>query len=1140
MNVSLDQWRISIGLFHGATSVGIFNKRYYMSFLSTINYIIILFKFIQQALFMNLNISILRDFLQNCHFALIISILLLLASDIEQNPGPPNFLSDLSVLHLNIRSIRNKMEYIIDNFLDFDILCFSETHLDTQIATESLLLSDSFDIPYRKDRTNHGGGLLVYLNSELIHHRRHDLEMFCEESVWVEIKMNNFSYLLGLFYSPRTADNSFFNNLSLNIEKAYEFSKSLVIVGDLNEDLLNPNFHNLKDLLLINSMQNSISDPTRQHAILDPIIIPEDLPFLDSGTISIPSEISDHKATFIRFPSQYECQKSFERQIWIYKNANFEQLKQMIINHDWSSLNEGSVSEAFVNFTFSFLKLVKICIPSKRITVRPNDKPWFDSEIRHYVRIRDRLKRKARNSGTSDSWNKYKHIRNKVNNLKKHAKEKFYNNLEISLSDFHNNDKKKFWHIIRHFVKSNNTSGNIPPLVIDSAGHQNVYCFTDEEKAECLNNYFTSISNVDDSNTQLPFPQIKCQNTVSSISCTPSEVETLIKLLNPNKATGPDNVSNKMLKAVAKEISLPLSLLFNRSFTEGVFADSLKESNVVPLFKKDDKSLPSSYKPISLLSNIGKLQERIAFKHIYNHFHVNQLLYKYQSGFLPNHSTTYQLIDIYHHICQTFDNDQFSCMVFCDVSKAFDRVWHKGLIFKLKQYGINGSLLNWVSDYLSNRRQRVVIRSCTSSSLLVKAGVPQGSVLGPLLFLIYVNDIADSLLSLTRLFADDSSLFYSTSSLFDLQGIINHDLVVLSAWAKQWLITFNPTKTEAILFTLKHYQQLPLIEFDGNPITFVSSHKHLGLTFTNNGRWQNHIENIVKAASKIIGIMRKLKYTFHRVALNQIYISYVLPILEYSAIVWDNCTIQNSNILEKLQNEAARLVTGLTRSVSLENLYKECGWVPLSTRRQEQKLSFMFKAVNGLTPDYIYELIPPLVSDTSQYALRNSRNINIPFTRTEISRKSCIPSSVALWNSLEDDIRSSSNLSGFKENIKKLRPNSFKVPSFYLQGDRWSSVQHARMRNNCSILNHDLFNNHLCPSPVCSCNDNAIEDAEHFFFNCPKYSDIRLNLFHATRAFHPLNIDKLLFGDVNATDSENFIIFSAVHNFIKRSLRFAQ
>ena len=174
----------------------------------------------------------------------------------------------------------------------------------------------------------------------------------------------------------------------------------------------------------------------------------------------------------------------------------------------------------------------------------------------------------------------------------------------------------------------------------------------------------------------------------------------LMKLLNPNKATGADAISNRVLSAVAKEISIPLSILFNRSFREGKFALSWKESNVFPLFKKGDKSLPSNYRPISLLSNIGKLQERILFKNIYNHLHDICLLHKYQSGFLPNHLTTYQLIDICHHICQTFDNDQLSCMVFCDVSKALDRVWHKGLV--LKHHGISGSLLDWLIDYLSN------------------------------------------------------------------------------------------------------------------------------------------------------------------------------------------------------------------------------------------------------------------------------------------------------------------------------------------------------------------------------------------------------------------------------------------------------
>ena len=159
-------------------------------------------------------------------------------------------------------------------------------------------------------------------------------------------------------------------------------------------------------------------------------------------------------------------------------------------------------------------------------------------------------------------------------------------------------------------------------------------------------------------------------------------------------------------------------------------------------------------------------------------------MYKYQSGFLPNHSTTLQLIDIYYHICQTFDNNQYACMVFWDVSKAFGRVWHfKDLLFKLKEYGINGALLNWISDYLDNRKQKVVIKSCHSNTKLITAGVPQGSVLGPLLFLIYVNDISDRLLSLTRLVADDSSLFYPASSIQDIEGIISDDLRILGNWA---------------------------------------------------------------------------------------------------------------------------------------------------------------------------------------------------------------------------------------------------------------------------------------------------------------------------------------------------------------------
>ena len=207
-------------------------------------------------------------------------------------------------------------------------------------------------------------------------------------------------------------------------------------------------------------------------------------------------------------------------------------------------------------------------------------------------------------------------------------------------------------------------------------------------------------------------------------------------------------------------------------------------------------------------------------------------------------------------------------MVFCDISKAFDRVWHKGLIYKLKQHGIEGDFLKWLTDYLNGRQQKVIIRGCTSTFKVIQAGVPQGSVLGPLLFLIYVNDIADSLLSLTRLFADDSSLFYSASSLDDIQGLINHDLILLSQWAKQWLVTFNPSKTEAILFTLRNFDHMPVLKFENTHIKFVESHKHLGLTLSYDGKWTDHIHNVKTSAAKVLGIMRKLKFSFSRNALN--------------------------------------------------------------------------------------------------------------------------------------------------------------------------------------------------------------------------------------------------------------------------------
>ena len=320
------------------------------------------------------------------------------------NPGPNTTEHSLSIIHSNIRSMRNKFDFITEYFLDSDILCFTETHLDVNILSDSLILTDKFDAQYRKDRSNHGGGLLVYLSHELLHKRRLDLEGYWNESIWAEIKVNRQIYLIGTFYSPRTSDANFFDSLNKNIEKALDITNNVIIVGDMNEDLLNPNVHNLKDILILNSLNNVISQPTRQHALLDPIIIHNDMSFLHHGILEIPPEISDHSATYLYLPFQYPLHRSFTRKVWLYKNANFELLNNKILQFDWTCLNQGSVNDASTLFNNIFIEFVKVCIPCKSILVREDDKPWYDSEIRRNTRKRDRQKRKAVKTGNITDW----------------------------------------------------------------------------------------------------------------------------------------------------------------------------------------------------------------------------------------------------------------------------------------------------------------------------------------------------------------------------------------------------------------------------------------------------------------------------------------------------------------------------------------------------------------------------------------------------------------------------------------------------------------------------------------------------------------------------------------------------------------
>ena len=652
-------------------------------------------------------------------------------------------------------------------------------------------------------------------------------------------------------------------------------------------------------------------------------------------------------------------------------------------------------------------------------------------------------------------------------------------------------------------------------------------------KASLLNEYFANQTVLEESD--MPIPLIPMRNeTMSDFYITPDEVRSVLKILPMGKASGPDEMNNRILRELADVLCLPLCTLFNKSLSDGIVPSSWKEAHVSAVFKKGDPSIVSNYRPISLLSNIDKTMERILFKHIYNFLKDTNFLSSFQSGFIPGDSTVNQLTYLYNSFCGALDEGKEVRVVFFDISKAFDRVWHKGLIAKLRAAGLSSSLLVWLTNYLSNRRQRVVIPGGMSEWSFIKAGVPQGSILGPLLFLVYINDIVSEISSNIRLFADDTSLYIIVENPERAANILQNDISKITAWAETWLVTFNPLKTESLLISKKsqkpHHPNLHML---GENIVEVETHKHLGVFLSSDGSWHNHTNYIQNKAWQRINIMRKLKYTLDRKSLEIIYTSFIRPLLEYADVVWDNCTQHEKQELEKIQHEAARIATGATKLVSIICLNKETGWDSLETRRKNHKLILFYKMVHSLTPLYLSSLVPSLVSDNSHYNLRNSNNLRTIQTRTVLYSSSFLPSVIVQWNELPTHVRNSGSLEIFKRNIST---NKHTPPKYYYTGDRMSQILHTRLRTNCSSLNLCLFQKNIVESPLCSCGD--IESTDHYLLRCTKYTDIRMELLNTLQPMFIVTSELLLYGSSAYSDEANSFIFENVQRFIKNSKRF--
>ena len=431
---------------------------------------------------------------------------------------------------------------------------------------------------------------------------------------------------------------------------------------------------------------------------------------------------------------------------------------------------------------------------------------------------------------------------------------------------------KTYWSILKTFYNSKKIP-LIPPLLVNDK-----FVTDMKTKADIFNKFFAEQCTPLKNDSKLPNSQIfLTQSRLSSLDFNEDEALKIIRSLNIHKAHGHDDISIRMIKICDKSLLKPLTILFQNSINSFCYPIIWKRSNIIPVHKKNNKQFVNNYRPISLLPVFGKIFEKIIFDRLYNFLLQEELLNPNQSGFRPSDSFINQLIAITHEIFEAFDcNPSLEVRsVFLDISKAFDKVWHKGLLYKLKSMGISGKLYNLLENYLSERSQRVLLNGQASSWRPVLAGVPQGSILGPLLFLIYINDLPDELKSNAKLFADDTSLFSIVKDKNESANILSNDLAQISKWAYNWKMLFNPDPSkpaQEVIFSRKRKEEShPIISLNNIEVERTPYQKHLGLLLDEKLNFKQHVDNAVLKINKGISIIKKLRHSLPRKSLLAIY-----------------------------------------------------------------------------------------------------------------------------------------------------------------------------------------------------------------------------------------------------------------------------
>ena len=942
------------------------------------------------------------------------SLILSLSGDVELNPGPrSNRRRQCRILYANVRGLHRNLLDLTAISRQYDILLCSET-LVSEMRHVSELVIPGFKKPVllKRNAINRAQGMAAYIRKDFPACRQTSYECKCHEIQVFKVcgRTNNF-YLFSVYRNP-DADDSIFDCLLISMAMIQEKDSkaAFLYLGDFNAhhkewlDSVSPtNCHGLRalDFSSESGCDQLIHGAThRSGNCLDLILT--DAPGVVTCSVGTPIGTSDHSyVSAVVKTEQTVPDVSFSRKIYMKSRADWDS-----IIHDLSLLNWPVIynQEDSISYLSNIITdIIDRRIPSRVINFRKNDKAWFNNECRRAHQEKQEAYHLWRRNPSDLTWNSYVRLRAAASRVYASAEKEYNDNTRDNLLG--TTQANKWWSVLKTALFGNDMT--IPPLLKPDGS------LTHDPKEKAT--LFADLFDRKQCSEKLTMPQT-CfpEPRLTALAFRSREIRDLLADLDSHGGAGPDGIFPLFLKKTADVLAPKVAVIFRKSARGGNFGICWRVGNVTPLSKSGSgSSSPSDYRPITITPVLSKVFERLLSRRLSAFAERNGLLPNLQFGFRKGLGTCDALLTITNLVQKALDSGCEVRMIGLDFSAAFDRVNHQALIFKLKHLGIGGPFLSILTEFLTDRLQRVVVDGHYSEWRRVISGVPQGSVLGPLLFILYTHDMWLGLENKLVAYADDATLLAvvpSPNMRSVISESVNRDLARISAWCKLWGMKMNPSKTQSMIVSRSRTLQPehPDLILDNIPITVSDSFKILGVTFDSKFTFESHIRSISSSTAQRLGLLRKSFKIFNdRSVLTKCFNSFILSCFEYCSPIWISAADSHLRILDRNLNGCKFFIPGLD--------------IDLWHRRSVSCLCMLFKIYHN-TEHPLHSELPSLsqpVRDTRAAAGAHSRCFSLARCNTVQHSRCFIPATTRSWNGLPGAVVECSDLQKFKVGANK-------------------------------------------------------------------------------------------------------------------------